>query len=230
MSSIPLSRLTAVGGLSLAFILACGPFGDDLTKGGSKRIEGRGSQSSSSSSSSSSSRHSSGPSSTAGGGGSSAADLDVELDCDSTIQTKRGAACAIDRISCGDTIQASNYRLERHFADDFYRSKFCTPRSADYEDSPEAVYALTLPADMQADITLLSPCTDLDLFSIRWGNADRCPSVSTSTGECEGSTKGSTDKIRIMSVGKDEEHLVWVDGKKGNTGNFELRVECRPAR
>jgi hypothetical protein len=117
-----------------------------------------------------------------------------------------------------------------HFGDDFYRSKFCTPRANSYEESPEAIYALTVPANMRADITLESPCSDLDLFSIRWGQSDRCPSVSTSTGECEGSTKGASDTIRIMSVGRDEEHLVWVDGKKGNTGNFALRVSCQPAR
>lgn len=223
MSRVPLKHLLAVGSVSLAFMLACGPLGGDEPK-----VEHIGSKNPNASRSGGSPSHSSGSGSS---GGASALDpVDSNVDCDDNLGTKRGASCAIDRIACGDTIMASTQGQKGHFDDAFYRAKFCTPRSADYEDSPEAVYALTVPANMQADITLLSPCTDLDLFSIRWGSADRCPSQSTSTGECEGSTKGSKDTVRIVSVGRDEEHLVWVDGKKGNTGNFELHVECRPAR
>jgi hypothetical protein len=223
VSTLPLSPLTAVGGVSLALILACGPLGgNDLLKGGSKRIEGRGAtEAPTGASHASPSRNQS---------THTEVDLQTNVSCDARIDTTRDAACAITRIACGDTIQASNEHLKNHFGDDFYRAKFCTPRASEYGDSPETIYALTLPANMQADITLSSPCTDLDLFSIRWGRSDRCPSVSTSTGECEGSTDGATDSVRIVSVGKDENHLVWVDGKNGNTGNFELRVDCRAAR
>jgi hypothetical protein len=142
----------------------------------------------------------------------------------------RASGCSLRTIACGETIESSNAGQARNFDDAFYRSKFCTPRSADYEESPEAVFALTVPAEMKADVYLETPCDDLDLFSIRWPHTDRCPTKSTSTGECEGSTKGSEDTIRIMAVGRDEKHLVWVDGKNGATGNFRLRVKCHAAR
>lgn len=153
-----------------------------------------------------------------------------DVACDDSLAVPRASGCAIESIACGESIEASNAGQARHFDDAFYRSKFCTPRSADYESSPEAVYALTVPAEMQADVYLDTPCEDLDLFSIRWPHQDRCPTSSTSTGECEGSTKEGQDTVRIVAVGRDEKHLVWVDGKKGNTGNFRMRVECRPAR
>lgn len=155
---------------------------------------------------------------------------DPPVECDSSMEVSRAKGCAIQSIACGDTIEMSNGGQAGHFDDAFYRAKFCSPRSADYEESPEAVYALTLPAEMKADIHLETPCDDLDLFSIRWPHADRCPTKSASTGECEGSTKGSSDTIRIMAVGRDEKHLVWVDGKNGAVGNFRLRVECSAAR
>jgi hypothetical protein len=154
---------------------------------------------------------------------------DSDVDCDARMKAPK-AACAMQEIKCGDTVQGTNKGQGMHFGDAFYRAKFCTPRSESYDESPDAVYALTVPANMLAEIRLASPCEDLDLFSVRWSNDTRCPSVSTNTGECEASTKTAGDKIRIVSVGRDEEHLVWVDGKRGSIGNFELRVDCRPAR
>lgn len=220
MSRVPLSPLLAVAGVGVGLSLACGPLGgDDLpTEGGSKRVGPTTSHRTGSSSQGS------------GGAASSGAAHSSDVDCDADLTVPKARGCAIARIACGESIEGSNHGQAGHFGDDFYRSKFCTPRAASYADGPEAVYALTVPANMQADITLDSPCDDLDLFSVRWSSADRCPSVSTSTGECEGSTKGAVDTVRIVSVGRDEEHLVWVDGKKGAEGNFALRVDCRPAR
>ena len=214
-------KLTILGGMSLGFILACGPFlGGDAPKpmayGGGKS---KGTSRSSSSSPSSVERlpNNTGPLD------------DANVDCDEDLSQPQ-AACAIQPIACGETVQGSNRGQGAHFGDNFYRAKYCTPRSESYEDSPDAVYALNVTANMQADVRLASPCADLDLFSVRWGNSKRCPTASTSTGECEGSNRRSGDQIRIVSVGRDEDHLVWVDGKKGNVGNFELSVECRPAR
>lgn len=152
------------------------------------------------------------------------------LDCDADLDTPRASSCAIAPISCGDTITGSNAGQPSHFDDDFTRGKFCAPQTNKYGEAPEAVYALHLPEDTLATVTLDTPCADLDLFSVRWGNPQRCPGVGTGTGECEGSTKGARDQIRIMSVGRAEDHLVWVDGKRGATGNFSLKVECRAGR
>jgi len=203
-------------GIAVVWTLACGPidFGDDATETAPSSGGASGAR----------------PVSADGGPAAAATPEAAPVECDTSMKVPRASGCAISTIACGETIEASNEGQAGHFDDAFYRQKFCTPRSNDYESSPEAVYALTVPANMKADVFLETPCDDLDLFSIRWPHADRCPSASTSTGECEGSTKDGADTVRIMSVGKDEKHLVWVDGKQGATGNFRLRVECRAAR
>jgi hypothetical protein len=216
---ISLSPLLLVGTVAVGFVLACGPFGGSKT-GSTETTHQKGSSTKNSSGQTSGSARNDGPS-----GGVAVADVD----CGANFKEPK-ASCAIRSIACGDTVQGTNKGQGSHFGDDFYRAKFCTPRRASYEDGPEAIYALTVPANMQADIHLSSPCEDLDLFSVRHQNPDSCPTPSTSTGECEGSTNGDSDSIRIVSVGRDEHHLVWVDGKKGTIGNFELRVDCRPAR
>lgn len=219
MSRVSLGILAVPGAITVGFILACGPLSSDdglkPTKYGGGKTKGVPS--------------SQNPTTIPSAYGDNGPLDDAAVDCDDNL-SKPKAACSIKTIACGETIQGSNRGQGMHFGDDFYRAKYCTPRAESYEASPDAVYALKVPANMQADIKLLSPCMDLDLFSVRWGNAKRCPTASTSTGECEGSTKRSGDTIRIVSVGRDEDHLVWVDGKKGNIGNFELSVECRPAR
>ena len=219
MSRVSLGAIALPGGLLLGFSLACGPLSSaDRLKptpyGGGKSTSHPSTVS---------------PSAVDGVPASDDEMDDSDVDCDAKLKAPK-AACAIQAIQCGDTIQGTNKGQGMHFGDDFARAKFCTPRSESYDESPDAVYALTVPANMLADIRLTSPCEDLDLFSVRWSNAQRCPSVSTNTGECEASTKTAGDQIRIVSVGRDEEHLVWVDGKRGNIGNFELRVDCRPAR
>ena len=207
------TRLGSSLGVAIAWILACGPIdfgGDDPPVPGATGSEPVHAQ----------------PAQPV----TSASTEEAPVECDDSMQEPRASGCALRTIACGETIESSNAGQARNFDDSFYRSKFCTPRSADYGESPEAVFALTVPAEMKADVYLETPCDDLDLFSIRWSSTARCPSTSTSTGECEGSTKGSEDTIRIMAVGRDEKHLVWVDGKNGATGNFRLQVKCHAAR
>ncbi len=220
MSHLPLNAegsgtwlAITLGGL-LVWSLACGPLATDGDGAGAAPPPGA-------------------PATKAQRSGAAAPSTDASepnLACDDSLAVPRASGCAIQSIACGETVEGSNEGQAGHFDDAFYRAKFCTPRSADYESSPEAVYALTVPAEMQADVYLDTPCEDLDLFSIRWPHADRCPTSSTSTGECEGSTKEGQDTVRIVAVGRDEKHLVWADGKQGNIGNFRMRVECRPAR
>lgn len=150
-------------------------------------------------------------------------------DCDRDLK-KPAADCALAMLKCGESVEASNEGQGKRFDDDFYQSKYCTPQRHRYVDSPEAIWAIDLPADTQADVVLHTDCVDLDLFSIRWAEATTCPSRSSGTGECEGSTRSGDDTVRIQTVQRPERHLIWVDGKAGATGNFRIEVQCRNYR
>jgi hypothetical protein len=150
-------------------------------------------------------------------------------DCDQDLK-QPAADCALALIPCGGSVEASNAGQGKRFDDDFYQSKYCTPQRHRYADSPEAIWAIDLPADTQADVVLHTDCVDLDLFSIRWPELGSCPSRSSGSGECEGSTRSGDDTVRITTVNRAERHLIWVDGKAGATGNFRIEVQCRTYR
>lgn len=151
-------------------------------------------------------------------------------DCGAPIDTPRAKGCTIGKLSCGDVIEANNQEQTNQFDDDFVVGKYCAPQRNDYGDGPDARWMLEIPENTQADITLTSECVDLDLFSVRWASATKCPTAGVSTGECEGSTKTGEDHVRITSVSRAENHLVWVDGKSGVTGNFRLEIKCKNYR
>ncbi len=215
MSLVSVRPLASTLGILGAFLLACGPFAGTDTPEASPSAGKAPSANSQTAS---------------GASGAAPMDEPTDLSCDSPIETPLASGCAIRPIQCGETIEANNVNQSPNFDDAFYRAKFCTPRSANYAAGREAIYNLHLPANMRATVKLESPCAKLDLFSIRWPHADRCPNSSTSTGECEGSTKPGVDTIQIVAVGNDEHHLVWVDGQDGDYGNFRLSVVCEPGR
>ena len=150
--------------------------------------------------------------------------------CEPDRDTPDPNGCAIAVIECDTTVEGSNKGKPKNFDDDFYQSKYCTPQRNGYADSPEAVWQLKLPPNTQADVYLHGECTDLDLFSLRWQDPRSCPSRSSTTGECEGSTKPVDDHVKITSVARAERHLIWVDGKDGETGNFRIEVRCKVYR
>jgi len=150
--------------------------------------------------------------------------------CEPALRTPRAHSCAIARASCGDVIEATNANQVGHFDDDFVVAKYCTPQRNGYADGPEAIWALDLPPNTQADIQLASDCADLDLFSIRWPDPNSCPSTGAQTGECEASTRTGIDTIKITTVAREETHLVWADGKGGAVGNFRLEIKCKAYR
>jgi hypothetical protein len=152
------------------------------------------------------------------------------VDCDPPITLPAAQGCSQKTITCGDTVAGNNATGRYHFEDDFYTGKFCSPERHDYENSPEAVFLLNIPGDVQADVTMVSDCEDLDLASVQWNDRTRCPTINHTTGPCEMSTKRGGGTIRITSVDKPESHLIIVDGKKGVTGNFRLSVKCTTYR
>jgi hypothetical protein len=151
------------------------------------------------------------------------------MDCEEDLKLPP-ADCTVGVLTCGATVRASNAGQGKRFDDDFYRQKHCTPEIHDYGASPEAIWALEVPANTQADLVLRSECEDLDLFSIRWPEVGSCPTRSSATGECEGSTRSGGDATKITTVDRAERHLVWVDGKDAAIGNFSIEVRCHQYR
>jgi hypothetical protein len=150
------------------------------------------------------------------------------VDCDAEYPMESPRGCSIRTISCGETILGNNSTGIQHFDERFYQPKACTPERHSYDEAPESPYMLEIPPYTWVDIVLASDCVDLDVFSANWDEPNRCPTPShVNVNQCEADVTTRGGKITITTVAKPEHHLIWVDGKKGATGNFRLTVNCR---
>ena len=150
--------------------------------------------------------------------------------CEDEVATPAPSGCAMATIACGETIQGNNDAGAFVFDDDFYQGKYCTPQRNRYSESPEAVYMLNVPGDIKAVVTLTSECEDLDIAAISWNESDRCPTTQHNIAECEMDTHSGGGSVTMTTVTRAQNYLLIVDGKKGVTGNFELKVECSQYR
>jgi hypothetical protein len=159
-------------------------------------------------------------------------DFDTDpVDCEPDFPKTSPKGCSIANITCGSIIEGNNDNRFHKFDGNFYVSKACTPERHSYEKGPDAPYFLELPANVWADIHLVSDCADLDIFSATWDRPHQCPTPShTNINQCEADVSRRGGKITITTVSKPETHLVWVDGKYGATGTFRLEVKCREYR
>ena len=153
------------------------------------------------------------------------------VDCGKPYPTPAMVGCVMDTITCGGSIEGNTAAGgAMKFGDDEYQHWYCTPQRNDYEESPEAIYALEVPADIWADITLVSDCADLDVVAIAWQDTKRCPTVANNIIECEMDTSDRGGKIHVTTVNKPQTYLLVVDGKHGAEGNFRLDVKCHTYR
>jgi hypothetical protein len=154
------------------------------------------------------------------------------VDCDESRNAPLPArGCVLQKVQCGDVIEGTTTGGISNFDDDFYQEAFCTPRREDYEDSPEAVYMLTVPGDIRADIRLDTNCAELDIFAIRWDRKD-CPTRkhTRSIPQCEFNDKPGGGYLTITTVERPETYLIGADGKNGAHGNFRMAIECSTYR
>ncbi len=148
-----------------------------------------------------------------------------DLSCEGDLPTPEGDA--VGSISCGGSVEGSSRKGGMRWGDDFYQHAFCTTSRNHYDDAPDVLYRLELPADTKAEITLDSPCADLDLVSVAW-KLDGVPDVQhvNRIAECEMDTHGGGGKLTLTTVTKAQTFLVGVDGKNGDEGNFRISVSC----
>ena len=169
----------------------------------------------------------------AGGGAGSAASsgtgetIDAApVACEGELPTPTGEVVAT--LACGERVSGSSGKGARRLGDDFYQQAFCSPRRSRYDDAPEVIYRLELPPDTKAELSLESPCADLDLFAVAW----QLPGVPGlehvgRIRECEMDTRtGDGGKLTLTSVARPEVFLVGVDGKDGAEANYAISVSC----
>ena len=154
----------------------------------------------------------------------------VPVDCDPEFPSTAPRGCSITTLTCGSIVEGNNDTEFYRFDGSFYVAKACTPEHHGYDKGPDAPYALELPSNIWADIHLVSDCADLDIFSATWDRPSQCPTPSHAINQCEADVSRRGGKITITTVNKPEQHLVWVDGKYGATGNYRLEVKCREYR
>lgn len=160
------------------------------------------------------------------GTGSAAAAPSAEVDCDATFPAPAQGAVTAD-LQCGGSITGTNEGGSSSFGDDFYQRAFCSPARQRYEDAPEAVYRLEVPANTQATVLLTSPCADLDLAAVSW-TLEGLPTLAQvgRVRECEMATGTGGGKLTLTSVDRAQVFLLVVDGKQGEAGPFQLEAAC----
>ena len=136
-------------------------------------------------------------------------------------------------LRCGDQIEGTTVGAPKALGDSFYGELQLSPFGEGYDQSGEAVYELIVEKDVQAQITLVSPCADLDLFAFRYKKGtEQCPNTSRPVGETERSiTPSAVEQIQVTTPGKKGTFLVIIDGKRdpdggGQHGNYRLEVRC----
>lgn len=150
----------------------------------------------------------------------------AQVDCDATLPAP-AAGAVTDTLQCGGSITGTTEGGTNSFGDDFYQRAFCSPARQHYDDAPEAVYRLEVPANTQATVALHSPCADLDLAAVAW-SLDGLPTLAQvgRVRECEMATGSGGGKLTLTAVDRAQVFLLVVDGKQGDAGNFRLEATC----
>ncbi|MCB9777291.1 MAG: hypothetical protein H6742_01840 [Alphaproteobacteria bacterium] len=150
------------------------------------------------------------------------------MECEPALTAPTSRNGLHGKLTCGSSIEGGTQGGSRKWGDDFYQKAFCAPARQNYDNSPEVVYELMVPADLEAEVRLVSDCVDLDLVGVAWGDESRLPEAAhgRSIAQCDMDTGRKGGKLRLNAVGKDTRYLVGVDGKNGATGNYRISVKC----
>ncbi len=135
-----------------------------------------------------------------------------------------GPDCQTGTLVCGDSVTGTTEGGLSQLGGSSYLDWFCDPTPDAYA-GPERVYLFVMEGRGQATVTLESPCVDLDLMVMHYGDEANCPSPGAGISECEASEKSGVDTV-VVSAFERYAFYVVVDGKNGNTGNYRLSVSC----
>lgn len=135
-----------------------------------------------------------------------------------------GPDCVTEVISCGQTIEGRTKGGSSQLEESLYDSWFCGYPYPDNYDGPERVYLLDVDVSTLIDVTLESPCSEVDLFAIHW-NDDSCPREGVGISECENSWDDGDDALQLYTDRAYRFYIV-VEPRTNNDTNFRLSVDC----
>lgn len=141
-----------------------------------------------------------------------------------------GPECVTDTIRCGDRVTGRTGGGSTDLDESLYDQWFCGyPYPSDYS-GPERVYVLDLQGSNSVEVSLDSPCDEVDLLAIHWAD-DGCPYDGVSIGECEDGWEDGDDHLTLFTD-RSYRFLLVVEpratsGRASDT-NFRLSVDCTP--
>ncbi|MCB9741626.1 MAG: hypothetical protein H6741_01850 [Alphaproteobacteria bacterium] len=136
------------------------------------------------------------------------------------------AGCFTETIGCDAHVEGHTAGGVNNWEGLFYRRHYCTPMPADYSGT-ERVYRFEMPANTLAEVELVSPCADLDLFVIVWPDTDRCPTAEHLVSECEADVKPGGGKVQLFTDRHAKTYLIGVEGKGAVDGAFRVNTRCK---
>lgn len=159
-----------------------------------------------------------------GDGGSS------DVFCDRNINTPPPSDdCVTDTLSCGDSIDDTLRGGQATYGATAYQTWTCGWGEGDPWAGSERVYAFTHPGTGSVEITLDSPCADMDLIAARWGyfaSDGECPAEDTTLlRECEMDDSSGGGTVSIWNSDP-ADYLIIVDSVDDERENFSLSIEC----
>lgn len=156
----------------------------------------------------------------------SGVDTGIDIDCNNSPDPDPigGPDCVTQALSCGDRITATTEGGQADLDGASYQSWYCLiGTSSDYGGS-ERVYRFEHPGTGNVNITLTSPCADLDLIVLRW-ESDTCPTGDNSVLECDADQQSGGGQVTVWQ-NQVARYLVIVDGDAGTDAPFGLSVDC----
>ena len=156
-------------------------------------------------------------------------DTGTAFDCDQQVLPGQTIdECVTRRIECGETILATTVAATDVMDREEYEEWFCTPFPAGDYNGNERIYQFTHPGTGTVTIDLLSPCSELDLFVVRWEfwDTDRtCPTEAHGISECEIDESKAGGSIDIWDA-NESHYLIIVDGPEPVEDIFEVSLSC----
>ncbi|MCB9778840.1 MAG: hypothetical protein H6742_09775 [Alphaproteobacteria bacterium] len=149
--------------------------------------------------------------------------------CDRTLTTGGPRDdCVTYELTCDapviDTIEGGR----ADFGAEAYQNWYCGWASGDPWAGPERVYTFEHPGTGEVEITLESPCVDLDLIALRWApwaEEEECPITETLISECEMDDSRDGGSVTLWS-NEPVTYLVIVDSVDDERDNFALVATC----
>lgn len=154
-----------------------------------------------------------------GGGGSGGAEVDCDADYAIDLDT-----CTSGELSCGQTLFANNLGAPSALDGGNYSSFWaCQVVGSGSYLGPERMFEFRHPGTGDVEVSLSSPCGDLDLFVMRW--EDGCVRDGYPVNECEGEIGPGGGRITIWN-NEPSRYLIVVDGPEGQTDNYAVGLDC----